>query len=152
MTETAIVGPSVDEWETCVNIERKRKWQLGAAIAVMVGGTTWLAAVPGPGTGHSFTPTSLASPFTQDLYATTGNVQPGGVLGGVAFAPDGRVWSAECNFLGTRLHLHAVGPRSGHACLPGLRAADACRIHVDRRALLRSVRQFPVCGASAGGL
>ena len=90
-----------------MNIERKRKWQLGVALAVMVGGTTWLAAVPGPGTGHSFTPTSLASPFTQDLYATTGNVQPGGVLGGVAFAPDGRVWSAECNFLGTRLHRFA---------------------------------------------
>jgi hypothetical protein len=31
------------------------------------------------------------------------------ILGGVAFAPDGRVWSAECVFLGTRLHRFAAG-------------------------------------------
>src|SRR6185295_2627172 len=52
----------------------------------------------------------IVSPFTQDLYATTGNIASigtGGILGGVAFAPDGRVWSAECTFLGTRLHRFA---------------------------------------------
>src|SRR6185436_8411107 len=32
--------------------------------------------------------------------------------GGVAFAPDGRVWSAECTFLGTRLHRFATATTS----------------------------------------
>src|SRR5439155_2029161 len=31
------------------------------------------------------------------------------ILGAVAFAADGRVWSAECTFLGTRLHRFAAG-------------------------------------------
>ena len=98
-----------DELEIPVSIERnkKRLIGLGAAIAVIVGWTTWIAAVPGPGTGHSFT--MLQSPFTQDLYATTGTggIPSGGILGGVAFTPAGRVWSAECTFLGTRLHRFA---------------------------------------------
>jgi len=49
---------------------------------------------------------SLQSPFTQELFGATGNLlDPDfGILGGVAFAPDGDVWSSECLFDHTRLH------------------------------------------------
>ena len=53
--------------------------------------------------GQSFN-TSLASGYTQDLFATTQLADEEGyafVLGGVAFAPNGDVWSAECFFTGT---------------------------------------------------
>lgn len=87
---------------------RRRIW-LVATMVVIAGGTTWLAATAGPGTGLSFT--TLQSPFTQDLYATSATVPPDGfsILGGVAFTPGGQVWSSECTFLGTRLHRFAIG-------------------------------------------
>src|SRR5262249_34215904 len=59
-------------------------------VMVATGLASWLIATPGSGTGHSFT--QLQSGFTQDLYATTTDLAPYSVLGGVAFAPDGRVW------------------------------------------------------------
>jgi hypothetical protein len=75
-----------------------------AAIAAAAAG--WLA-VPSraQGGGQSFT--TLAPGFTQSIFGVTGNLNPDNlqaVLGGVAFAPDGDVWSSECVFLGTRLH------------------------------------------------
>lgn len=59
-------------------------------------------------TGRAFT--SLATGYTQELIATADvgtfpqNPSIARVLGGVAFAPDGDVWSADCLFQNTRLH------------------------------------------------
>lgn len=58
--------------------------------------------------GRSFT--SLAPGYTQELIATVDvgtfpqNPTIARVLGGVAFAPDGDVWAADCLFQDTRLH------------------------------------------------
>lgn len=56
--------------------------------------------------GQSFQ--SLQAGFTQDLVATTQMPADAdgfaSVLGGVAFAPDGDIWTADCLFSGTRLH------------------------------------------------
>lgn len=59
-------------------------------------------------TGQSFL--TLSSGYTQELFAATdvgtfpGNATIARVLGGVAFAPDGDVWAADCLFQDTRLH------------------------------------------------
>jgi hypothetical protein len=84
----------------------KRKW-LGATLAAALTGVVWLAA-QGPQEGNGLTFTTVSDPtlFPQTLMATTGNIADPqyGILGGIAFAPDGDVWSAECVFSGTRLH------------------------------------------------
>lgn len=59
-------------------------------------------------TGQSFT--SLAPGYTQELIAATDvgtypqSATVARVLGGIAFAPDGDVWAADCLFQNTRLH------------------------------------------------
>ena len=59
--------------------------------------------------GQSFT--SLDSSYTQELIGTTQlPAFPDGlpvVLGGIAFAPGGDLWVADCVFTGTRLHRFA---------------------------------------------
>ena len=67
----------------------------------------WLAAQgPQEGNGLTFTTVSDPTRFPQTLMGTTGNIADPqyGILGGIAFAPDGDIWSAECVFSGTRLH------------------------------------------------
>ena len=81
-----------------------KKWvYVAMLLAAVLGAGAIVAAL---GTGQSFL--FLQSGYQQELY---GAVQlPGDddgfatVLGGVAFAPDGDVWSAECLFGGTTLH------------------------------------------------
>jgi hypothetical protein len=48
----------------------------------------------------------LQAPFTQEIFGATSSLDDPdfGILGGVAFAPDGDVWSSECVFAATRLH------------------------------------------------
>jgi hypothetical protein len=74
-------------------------------VTVLVAGLACCAALRADGPGHSFT--SLASPFTQELYGVTASpvVVNGadGFIGGVAFTPTGDVWAAECN--GSQYHL-----------------------------------------------
>lgn len=58
---------------------------------------------------------ALQTPFTQELFGVSPNSglqDPDfGILGGVAFAPDGDVWSSECLFYGTTLHrFHVQSP------------------------------------------
>ena len=88
---------------------------ISARIARGIGFVTVLAAVVittvlALGTGQSFT-SFLESGYEQELYGAVdlGADEDGvarTVLGGVAFAPDGDVWSAECQFgfNGTRLY------------------------------------------------
>src|SRR6478672_130828 len=97
---------------------QRYSWLLLVLLFVAVSvGPKWLTATEGPGDGQSFL--SLQSPFTQDLFATTANLpvdQYGmpPILGGVAFTTDGRVWSAECTFLGTRLHRFSAAATTVH--------------------------------------
>jgi uncharacterized protein (DUF2141 family) len=84
----------------------KRTW-LGATLAATLTGVVWLAAQgPQDGNGLSFTTVSDPTLFPQTLMASTGSIADPqyGILGGIAFAPDGDIWSAECVFSGTRLH------------------------------------------------
>jgi len=73
---------------------------------VIVAAIACAASVGLVAAGQSFQ--SLQGGFTQDLVGTTQmpSDQDGfaSVLGGVAFAPDGDVWTADCLFSGTRLH------------------------------------------------
>jgi len=74
-------------------------------LTVLVAGLACCgAAIRADGPGHSFA--SLTSPYTQELYGVTASpvVIDGadGFVGGVAFAPDGDVWGAEC--LGSQYH------------------------------------------------
>src|SRR6185436_13452429 len=81
--------------------------RLVIAIMTIAATYVWSTGAKATGTGQSFT--SLAAGFTQDLYGVTGDFADPefGILGGVAFAPNGDVWSAECYFYGTRLHRFA---------------------------------------------
>lgn len=85
---------------------------LAAALTLAITGASAL------GTGQSFT--YLDSGFQQELWAVTqlASVPSGDpdipdfadtVLGGVAFAPNGDVWAAECVLSGTRLHRFRAG-------------------------------------------
>jgi len=77
-----------------------------AAVAALTLATA--AGVAALGTGQSFL--TLESGYEQELYGVVQLPEDedglATVLGGVAFAPDGDVWSAECTFglSGTRLH------------------------------------------------
>ena len=75
-----------------------------AKVTVLVAGLACCAAaIQADGPGHSFT--SLTSPFTQELYAVTAGPvgsTADGFAGGLAFAPDGDVWDAEC--FGSQYH------------------------------------------------
>jgi len=80
------------------------RWRRSAAVTV-VAAAVGAFALMALGTGRSFT--SLAPGYDQELY---GSVQLGVndstpiSLGGVAFAPDGDLWAAECLLTGTTLH------------------------------------------------
>jgi len=80
------------------------RWRRAAAVTVPAVAATAFALVA-LGTGQSFT--TLAPGYQQELY---GSVQLGVngstpiSLGGVAFAPDGDLWAAECLVAGTQLH------------------------------------------------
>ena len=57
----------------------------------------------GDGVGQSFL-FGLQPPFTQSLFGVSSDITSGTVLGGIAFAPDGDVWVADCVFSDTGLH------------------------------------------------
>lgn len=64
-------------------------------IALITGLACCASITEADGPGRSFT--SFTSPFTQELIAVTESpVGADGFMGGVAFAPDGDVWAAEC--------------------------------------------------------
>src|ERR1700733_12297112 len=81
---------------------------IGRLVAVLTAVTAVAIGVRALGTGESFL--TLDSNYQQELYgATQLPADDDGFatnLGGVAFAPDGDVWSAECTFgfSGTNLH------------------------------------------------
>ncbi len=79
-----------------------RTW-LSAGFAAILTATTWLVA-QAPDQPQSFT--TLQNGFTQQLIGTTPSLYDPqfGILGGVAFAPNGDVWSSECLFANTRMH------------------------------------------------
>lgn len=70
-----------------------------ARVVALVAGLACAATMRADGPGRTYV--QLPSPFTQELYGQT--AAPAN-LGGIAFAPDGDVWAAECNAAGTRLH------------------------------------------------
>src|SRR5262245_22663235 len=83
-----------------------------AAVALAAAALAATAATIGAqtgATGQSFT--TLSSGYSQELYATTQLAadDPSGpsILGGVAFAPNGDPWVAECVFSHTVLHRFA---------------------------------------------
>jgi uncharacterized repeat protein (TIGR01451 family) len=89
-----------------ISIRARRTVALVLATAVAA-----IAGLRALGSGHSFT--ALEAGYLQELYGTSDlGVDPFDpaaartVLGGIAFAPDGDVWSSECRFGfdGTRLH------------------------------------------------
>ncbi len=82
-----------------------RFFAAAAVGAAIVGSFTTVTRATG---GQSFT--TLDSNYTQELVGTTQmpsdptDPTTAIVLGGVAFAPDGDLWVADCVFSGTRLH------------------------------------------------
>jgi hypothetical protein len=81
----------------------RKSWIGRLAIA---GGIATLASVSLFAAGQSFL--SLQTGFTQELSGVTQMPSDtdgfATVLGGIAFAPDGDIWAADCVFTGTRLH------------------------------------------------
>lgn len=72
------------------------------------------------GQPHPQSFTALQPPFTQELFGVTPNAglqdTDFGILGGVAFAPNGDVWSSECLFYGTTLHrFHLQSPYAANS-------------------------------------
>src|SRR5262245_11451087 len=87
---------------------KTRRLAIGITAAAL---TATAVGIRAAGTGHSFT--SLSSGYQQELYATTQLAptdDPSGpnILGGVAFAPNGDPWVAECAFSNTVLHRFAA--------------------------------------------
>jgi hypothetical protein len=70
-----------------------------ARIVALVAAVACAVTTSADGPGRTFA--RIPSPFVQELYGQT--AAPAN-LGGVAFAPDGDVWAAECRPAGTRLH------------------------------------------------
>lgn len=70
-----------------------------ARLAALVAGLMCAVTMRADGPGRTFV--RIPSPFVQELYGQTAAAAN---LGGVAFAPDGDVWAAECRPAGTRLH------------------------------------------------
>jgi hypothetical protein len=110
------VPPSFDETfnqECEMSLTSRRSSRRAAAAAAALAVVPILAAGIRLGaqtpTGQSFT--SLASGYSQELFATVDvgafpspNQDIAKVLGGVAYAPDGDVWVADCVFQATTLH------------------------------------------------
>jgi SdrD B-like domain len=76
------------------------------ALALLAGWWSMSARAQSAPSPQSFT--FLSNGFTQELTGVT-QMPPDSdgfatILGGIAFAPDGDVWSADCVFSGTRLH------------------------------------------------
>ena len=82
--------------------DRIRRWWTRATLiavsAVLAAGFQATAARAAPGQPFP----ELQSPFTQALYGTAP-----GMLGGIAFAPNGDVWADTCEFNGGQLHRFA---------------------------------------------
>ncbi|MGE3707985.1 MAG: hypothetical protein AB7I13_22135, partial [Vicinamibacterales bacterium] len=80
-------------------MNRRSTRRTGAAAAAALTLAT-AAGVAALGTGQSFL--TLESGYEQELYGVVQLPEDedglATVLGGVAFAPDGDVWSAECTF------------------------------------------------------
>src|SRR5262245_43960014 len=83
----------------------KARMTFGAAAAALAATAIGVRAQQ-MSAGQSFT--TLANGYTQELYATTllntDDPSGPGILGGVAFAPNGDPWVAECVFANTTLH------------------------------------------------
>ena len=84
-------------------IRRSHRLLLVTAAAIATA-TSFSSSVTADGPGQSFA--FLHPSYTQQLYGASANLTDPmfGILGGVAFAPDGDVWSTECVFNQTRLH------------------------------------------------
>jgi hypothetical protein len=72
----------------------------GGKIAVLAAGLAWAVTTFADGPGHSFI--TLESPYTQELYGVTASPVDSGLMGGVAFSPDGDVLGGEC--FGSQYH------------------------------------------------
>ncbi len=89
-------------------VSRRRFWQATGCAVIFAA----LSVVTRATGGHSFT--SLDSNYTQALVATTQmpnspiNATEAIVLGGIAFAPGGDLWVADCVSQHTRLHRFAL--------------------------------------------
>jgi hypothetical protein len=115
----------------------------GALVAALSTTAATQATPPSP---RSFT--FLAPGYTQELFATVdvGTYPPPNqaiakVLGGVAFTPDGDVWSADCVFQGTTLHRFDLTTYA-----PGVYATTSRRAEILSVATADGQGQGPGCG------
>ena len=85
----------------------RRAIRTGIAAIVLAGLAIALSAL---GDGQSFT--FLDAGYDQELVGVAAPASfidsTNGILGGVAFHPDGHIWVAECEFNQTKLHLYRI--------------------------------------------